>query len=729
MSPSLHDRMFGMARLDPCGPRTAGSLVTLRLVFTAGAYGIDDGGALKVATRVASDWGPPQFGRPADQGYVSVSTSARATLNARFDRKGFIRPWKPCVVIDVSDGFIAPGEEIILTYGDSSQGSPGIRIQTFCEEAFELRVLVDPFGTGEFKRLDTSPTFQVIAGEAKRLVVVAPSTLVPGDPNRFLVKVEDCWGNVANDYRGIVRLRAMGNLGGFPAQVTFDGSAQGCLWVEGLRVLSTGSHRIEAEDREKGLLARSNPIVGLEDPTAPRLFWGDIHGQTGETIGTGSIPRYFEFARYVAGLDICAHCANDFQVTREVWQELRQTVRRCYDPGRFVAFLGYEWSGNTSAGGDHNVYFPGDSGPLHRSSHAQISDQGDVEQDRYPISQLYAALRGTNTMVIPHIGGRRASLEFHDQTLEPLIEIASVHGIFEWFLWEALDKGLRVGFICGSDDHTGRPGASYPTFGYFNRGGLIGVYASALERGAVWDAMRRRCCYGTTGERIVVWFEAAGTAMGGETTSSGAVALAGRVYGTGPLDLVEVYRGRDLVYSHPVRPAPAANSRRIRVMWEGARSTLRNKRTIWDGRLVVTGSAIRSAAPIAFQRPDSGVSRNGPGEVRWRCATFGNRAGILVDLEGEGDTHLAIETPPAVLQAWLHDLARGAVSVDAGGVGQRLWMELVSTVEPAREAMFSASDLPPLPGTYAYFLRVIQTDDGRAWTSPVFIDYRPTAEP
>jgi hypothetical protein len=36
-----------------------------------------------------------------------------------------------------------------------------------------------------------------------------------------------------------------------------------------------------------------------------------------------------------------------------------------YEPGRFVTFHDYEWSGNTPAGGDHNAYYR-DDGPLHR---------------------------------------------------------------------------------------------------------------------------------------------------------------------------------------------------------------------------------------------------------------------------------------------------------------------------------------------------------------------------
>ena len=49
------------------------------------------------------------------------------------------------------------------------------------------------------------------------------------------------------------------------------------------------------------------------------------------------------------------------------------------------------------------------------------------------------------------------------EDLTPFIEICSVHGHFEWFARKAMEKGLKIGFIGGSDDHTCRPGGSCPT--------------------------------------------------------------------------------------------------------------------------------------------------------------------------------------------------------------------------------------------------------------------------
>ena len=124
-------------------------------------------------------------------------------------------------------------------------------------------------------------------------------------------------------------------------------------------------------------------------------------------------------------------------------------------------------------------------------------------------------------MSVAHVGGRACNLDFFDPEFVHLAEIHSHHGTFEWFAEEVLARGFRVGFIGGSDDHTGRQGLVYPNRRSNNvvtfdvKGGLMGLYARELTREAVWEAMRARRTYATNGERIYLK-TACGEALMGE---------------------------------------------------------------------------------------------------------------------------------------------------------------------------------------------------------------------
>ena len=45
---------------------------------------------------------------------------------------------------------------------------------------------------------------------------------------------------------------------------------------------------------------------------------------------------------------------------------------------------------------------------------------------------------------------------------------------------------------------------------YFMTGGLVAVHAEGRSRGEVWDAIERREVYGTSGDRILLWFDMVG---------------------------------------------------------------------------------------------------------------------------------------------------------------------------------------------------------------------------
>src|ERR1700712_5939439 len=128
LSTYLADRM-GSVTMSPPGPFEAGSYVSLKLDYVAGALGIDDTGGIKISFRTTSDMGKPQFKDPAAAGYTTAEASNGAGLECLFDRIN-IRPWTHTLYVRAMKGFLRPEDRITVRIGDNRFGSPGIRMQT-----------------------------------------------------------------------------------------------------------------------------------------------------------------------------------------------------------------------------------------------------------------------------------------------------------------------------------------------------------------------------------------------------------------------------------------------------------------------------------------------------------------------------------------------------------------------------------------------------------------------
>jgi hypothetical protein len=266
-------RHVGRAWITPDTPIVAGQHGTWTFTYEVGAYGYDERARLKIASRFASDWGRPQFSDPRGANYTTVrleTKCATAVASLGFEPRGQVRPWFKCLVASVADGSLYPGDRIHITLGDTSGGGPGSRAQTFREKGCEWRFFVDPFGTELYEPLAGSPVVDVVGGALHRLVVVAPTTVRPGEPFDALVKAEDVWGNPCERFDGEVAL--LGDVDGLAPSVRWRRGEVAVARLPSLRLRTPGAEaRIEA--RHAGHRADSNVIRALTGGE-PRTFWG-----------------------------------------------------------------------------------------------------------------------------------------------------------------------------------------------------------------------------------------------------------------------------------------------------------------------------------------------------------------------------------------------------------------------------------------------------------------------
>jgi hypothetical protein len=739
----LPERM-GSANVEPNGSFEAGSYQQFTLTYTAGYFGIDDTGSLKIVHRFASDMGRPQFDNPDAANYVTVEASNGAVLHVEYDMKRNIRPWDKTLYIKVVRGFLREGDQIIVRFGDRRQGSPGMRIQTFCEATFEFKVLVDAIATYNYVELPVQPEIAIVPGPPVLFKAILPTLRRLGEPLRLCVKGEDRWGNPSNRCDQRLRLRANLAIDALPASIQFE-KGQFAQIVDGLSCHQSGDLVIELLDANNQAVAQSNPCRVVE---ASELlpYWGDLHGQSEETIGTNSARDYYEFARDRAFLDICVHQGNDFQITTEFWHWLNELSAEFTEDDRFIVFPGWEWSGNTGLGGDRNVLHMHEGRPIHRSSHALVDDLSDVDSDATSAADLFAALKDEDCTVFAHIGGRYADIRVaHDQRLEKGVEVHSAWGTFEWLIHDAFEQGYRVGILSNSDGHKGRPGASHPgstKFGAY--GGLTCVLAPSFTRAGIMQGLRRRHHYGTTGNRVIldtrikleseaqlfdddprlgdVASKPVRSAMMGDILRSNdaSVTFSIDVHGSAPIERIDIRNGLDTLEVY--RPYSESDlGRRIRVIWEGSEYRGRGRETIWDGHAELTGNTFESLTPINRFNLDKRFEQSAPGRVDWSALTTGGFGGFEALLQDARKGSLEIDTALIQQTIAVDSIGRDELVFENGGIERRIRIFRLPDDNP-HIALHIEREIPLFDDRdNALYVRVTFEDGHYAWSSPIYL--------
>lgn len=736
---------MGTMSLGDAASLPAGSVQTLTFVYKAGDFGIDDTGSLRICWRTTSDMGKPQFSDPEGLNYTTIEASNGAKLECAVDRSG-VRPWTNCLTVRVGRGFLRKGETITIRMGDRRAGSPGIRLQTAVEH-FEFKTLVDAFATNQYTELPVSPRIRLVPSEAVRWRASLPSQSIIGESFRLCIAAEDIWGNPTVRGTQPVRLAASTAVTGLPEDARAIGE-NGTLVIEGLKAVVAGDLRIEVRAAKDGRVLCTSSPARIVDGAPFRHFWGDLHGQSGETVGTNPVQEYFLFGRDKAFLDVIGHQGNDFQITDSFWAELNALTAKLYEPGKFVTFPGYEWSGNTGMGGDRNVFYRSEGRPIYRSSRILVDDA--VDEDCYSAGALFETLAkaGEDAVVIAHVGGRYADLGVaHDGRLERAVEIHSSWGTFEWLLHDAFDLGHRPGIVCHSDDHKGRQGATQPgasTFGAI--GGLTCYLAKELTRDGIFEALRARRQYGTTGTRLYMnvrgTFDApvaiyaddpllgAHEIRSGTGVLMGAVVAPGRtgmsldvdVSGSAPIERIDVFHGKEI--AETFRPYTSADlGRRIRILWSGAEYRGRGRETSWAGKARLLGNRITAVKAVNFLNPQQALGwSEGEDVVSWKSVTTGNMAGFDVLVEHADTGRLIVETNLAAIEAELDSLGDQECVAEAGGLARRLrvWRlpeaggPMSMRIRHRVEGRDLQSDLP-------VYVRVTQEDGHQAWSSPIYL--------
>ncbi|KAL4781730.1 hypothetical protein BJX76DRAFT_313791 [Aspergillus varians] len=652
----------------------AGQWSEIILDYEVGASGLADGAWIKATFKFYSDWALFQTSDPTKDNYISAeyvpnklfpgqTPATVQSLGIRFDQKGHERPFQKAVIVDIHDGYMNPGDRILIRLGDRRFGGRGTRAQTFVEKDFRWRFYIDPVGTSRFAPIQPDISWDIVAGPVHRVQAVSPRLLRPDVPFAIHAHGEDLWGNVTRDLAGLsLKLEVSAEDSKIVIDNEISIAEQG--WTNAvfsdLSLPTNGDYTVAlALSTEDGIVVASNQshLSVSSDLPVPKILFGDLHVHSDDTVGTESSSYNFSYGREIAGLDVLGYTANDFQITKERWDATVELIKSLNEPGKFVLFPGTEWCGNSAAGGDHNVVFLGDpvtqppefpfdrNGNVARSFEWSEHGPKDLVPGAWPLDEVYSTYAGDadTHLLIPHVGGRRCNLAWHHPRLERLVEIGSAWGQFEWLLRDAVRRGWKLGVSANSDEHRGRCGGGVPGTAVFGtRGGLTGILAPQVAREDVANTLRARRTFATTGQRLVglVSTEDGSFVQGDEVQvpRNEPVVLKYHFLGERGFSSIEAFDASGIIWSRHFWSESSAPAKILRVTWGGARLYDRYREAVWNGQITLSNDGpLKSVAPFGGleDNPEDYVRATSSHAVSFSSKTSGDQDGVNIILQDD----------------------------------------------------------------------------------------------
>lgn len=726
------------------GPFEAGAYATVAQTFTVGSEAIQTGGSIMLARHFMTNYGTWQTADPAAPNYVSIQTSADkvsfiATTTPLRGMHGGFRNFRETMTFKLASGTLNTGDSVTITWGDTSRGSPGLMMSTVSSDRMPLPIYVSFNNQDQFISLPIQP-IQVVGTSIDGVTGFAPSVVSPGESFQLSIRARDPYYN-----------RATGDVPNWIVKLDgepwLDVTSNGAISLVNAALEKPGIYRPTIESSEGEIVGSVNPIL-VSTSNRDRIYWGDTHGHSGFAEGIGTPERFMQWAKEDARLDYVTHSEHDIWLDDYEWEVLREIVRRYTKDGEFVAYLGYEWTVNNLRGGHHNVLF------------RTPDDRQRVPSQFFStLARLYTGLRNSaktdDVVVIPH-AHQAGDYRMSDPALEPLIEIMSQHGNFEWFGRMYLEQGHQVGFTAASDNHLSQPGYSAALGSSLaQRGGLGAILAPARTVDDIFDGMKSLKSYATTGDRIILDFDVNGVGMGQRAPFAQKRKITASVHGTAPIDSVTLMKNDQPIWQQSYLDAEIKRNQRdltLLLSFESASKPTNpgdNPRgwRAWDGTMQVFDAEVVEikAVDANFPLQALDISEMASNLVRFATQTRGDTSSYLIKLKDTGrnariqlDLVEALETggaPPIYRAKQRSAAASFSVAlrdVAKGGVTHSLPVDAYTDSVTVRhihdtgvlDVEVSVDDESLRHGDY-YYLRVVQANDAIAWSSPVWVGGHP----
>ncbi len=750
----------------------AGEWTEIVLDYEVGASGIADGAWIKATFKFYSDWALFQTADPKAANYVSAeyqagplcegqSPATVQSLKVRFDQKGHERPFQKAIIVDTVDGYLKPGDHIIIRLGDRRGGGPGTRVQTFVEKGFRFRCYIDPLGTSRFCAIPGDVEIDIVPGSPAELVMAGSRMLRPGEPIVLGVRAEDVWGNTCfNENVDVLVTAHLEGTQVYRKKISLASQGWAFAEISDLPTYSAGELAVTATAIGNDALKSAEFFVTIDESCpSPRVFFGDLHVHSDKTVGTNDTVYNLTYGRDIARLDYLGYTANDFQITKANWEDDVKLIHSLNKDGQFVCYPGTEWCGNSCAGGDHNVVFlhgktpefPFDAkGNIARSFEwNEDMDSETIQPGTWPLEELWGTYihDPEGHLIMPHVGGRRCIMDWHHPVMDRLVEITSAWGHFSWLYQEVAARGYKLGAAANGDEHRGRCGGGVPGTAVFGtKGGVTGLICDSLDRESVGKALRARRTWATTGERTVALSWSGEHMMGDEFEHHGALNLEYRFLGDRGWDEIILFDHTGLIARRNLQAEAGYSNRRVRVRIGGARIRDRYRWADWRGTIDIQNGVINSFNAYGFEHIEETLRRSGPTTLEFRTDTYGDTDSFEIDISNLENARLRVSGTidgyvkvgnPLDGNPFVHCpefdcevsgaelLEKGGVRVELGGTDLYIAIERISDLAMNRDVS-GTFQIEPENGPHGFrpvYLQGMQVDGATAWTSAMYIKF------
>lgn len=454
--------------------------------------------------------------------------------------------------------------------GAKSSEKTGSQAQTNSQRRRSFNLYIDTSG----KRRYADPeifSLDVKGGDLKNIKVWAPSFVTKNKRFDVVIRFEDEFGNLTSQAPEDTLI-----------ELSYENIRENLNWklfvpetgfisLPNLYFNEPGIYTIQLKNAKTKEVFKASPIKCFADANEI-LLWGLLHGESERIDSVENIEGCLRHFRDERSLNFFATSSfeNQEETPNEAWKQITQNVAEFDEAERFCTFIGFQWQGDAAKEGVRQLVYLKDG--------KQILRKKDTKSAT--LKKIYKSFTPKELLSIPTFTmGKGAEFDFEDYNpeFERVVEIYNAWGSsestskegnqkpiekekkkgnkesHEGSILKALKNNCRFGFVAGGLDDRGIYSDFYEGDQVQYTPGLTAIIAKEFSRSGIADAIFRRSCYATTGERMVLTFQISGTMMGQEVSTGDKPGLAinrhisGSAAGTTDLDKVEIIRNGEVI--------------------------------------------------------------------------------------------------------------------------------------------------------------------------------------